>query len=110
MAHRQRQRHAAVFQGQRAALAQVITAFPQVDIAVAHPRRTDLQQHLRPLRGGRGLIHFLQGFAEVDDAIALHGMSPLVILMAGARRGGATSLPGGIRCRPATRTLFRQAR
>ncbi|KAG1170459.1 hypothetical protein G6F35_017210 [Rhizopus arrhizus] len=33
MAHRQRQRHAAVFQGQRAALAQVITAFPQVDIA-----------------------------------------------------------------------------
>lgn len=30
------------------------------------------------------IIHFLQGFAEVDDAIALHGMSPLVILMAGA--------------------------
>jgi hypothetical protein len=35
----------------------------------------DLEQYLRALGHGGGRIHFLQGLAEVDDAIALHDVS-----------------------------------
>src|SRR5262245_22749183 len=77
VAHRARQRDAAVLQRQRlTAVAEIIAAFPDVQVRVADAGGLDLDQHLRARRLRRRLIDLLQRRVEIDDLEALHRCSP----------------------------------
>ena len=78
MAHRARQRHAAILERKRlSAVAEIVAAFPDVQIAVADAGGLDLDQHLRSRRLRRRLIHLLQGGVEIGDLETLHRFSPV---------------------------------
>ena len=78
MAHGARQRHAAILQRQRlASVAEIVAAFPDMQVAVADAGRLHLDQDLgsRRLRGR--LIHLFQGGVELGDLETLHRFSPI---------------------------------
>jgi hypothetical protein len=58
-------------------VAEIIAAFPDVQIAVADTGRLHLDQHLRSRRLRRRLIHFFQGGIEIGDLETLHRFSPV---------------------------------
>src|SRR6185437_10543824 len=78
MSHGSRQRHAAVPERKRlASMAEIIAAFPDVQIAVAHAGRLDLDQDLRSRRLRGRHVHLFQGRIEIGDLETLHRYSPI---------------------------------
>ena len=57
-------------------MAEIVAAFPDVQVAVADAGGLDLDQHLFPCRLRRRLVDFLQRRIEIGDLEALHGVSP----------------------------------
>ena len=77
MSHRSRQRHAAILQRERlSSVAEIVAAFPDVQIAVTDTGGLDLDQDLCARRLRRRLIHLLQGGIEIGDLETLHCFSP----------------------------------
>jgi len=72
MPERQWYGDAAVLQRQLATEAKVVAAFPNVQIAVAYPSRSDAEQHLRSGWFRRGGLKELERLSEVDHSIASH--------------------------------------
>src|ERR1700686_3167940 len=58
-------------------MAEIITAFPDVQIAMANTGRLDLDQDLRSRRLRRRHIHLFQGCIEIGDLETLHRFSPI---------------------------------
>src|SRR5215207_4787323 len=89
---RQGHRNAPVLQRHPAAEAEVVAAFPDVQVAVANSGRSDAKQDLRPGRFGRPALDGLERRPEIHHAIAflalpcepLRRASPALRLPAGS--------------------------
>src|SRR5260221_545973 len=87
--HRARQRHAAILQRQRlAAMAEIVAAFPDMQVAMADAGGLDLDQHLRAGGLRRRLIHLFQGGIELGDLETLHRFSPGILVLEDIVMGG----------------------
>ena len=71
MAHGQRQGYAAVGQGHLLSAAEIVPAFPQMDIAVTHAGAGHADQHLVVLRFGHLVGHEFQRRIVFRDAVTL---------------------------------------
>src|SRR5664279_176153 len=60
-------------------MAEIVTAFPDVQIAVADAGRLHLEQHLGARRLWRRRIDLLQGGVEIGNLETLHRFSPDII-------------------------------
>src|SRR5215212_2893046 len=77
MSHRSGQRYAPIFQRQRlSSVAEVVTALPYMQIAMADAGRLHLDQDLRSLRLRGRTIDLLQGLIKIRDLKTLHSFSP----------------------------------
>ena len=65
---------APILQRHPAAEAEVVAALPDVEVAVADPRRSDPQENLRACRFGRSDVDGLERRAEIDHPIASHAI------------------------------------
>src|SRR4051812_49735760 len=59
---------------------EIVTAFPDVEIAVADPGRLHPDQHLRTRGLRRRMIDLLQGGVEFGDLETLHRVSPVILV------------------------------
>src|SRR6266487_3753851 len=73
MPHHERRGNAAVGDAHPTPLPQVVAAFPEMQIAVAHPGGKGAQEHLAALRHRRLALPPLQWSAEFGDVITDHG-------------------------------------
>jgi hypothetical protein len=70
--HRERQMHAARFERDLLPPAQIEEAVPDMDVAMADPRRLDAQQHLLAFGLGIRIFPHLQRLAPFDDLHCTH--------------------------------------
>src|SRR4029078_493936 len=69
-------------------MAEIVAAFPDVEIAVADTGRPHLEQHLRTRRLRRRMIDLFQGGVELGDLETLHRVSPVILVLDKHFRGG----------------------
>jgi hypothetical protein len=62
-------------------VAEIVAAFPDMQIAVADAGRLDLDQHLHSFGLRRRMVHFLQGGVELGNLETLHGVTPDVLAL-----------------------------
>src|SRR5215207_1438971 len=67
---------APILQRHPAAEPEVVAALPDVEVAVADPRRSDPQENLRACWFGHSHVDGLERRAEIDHPIASHANSP----------------------------------
>ncbi len=77
--HGQRQLDAALGQLEFLAAAEVVMAFPDMDVAVADAGGENAQQHLAAARLRRRPLEELKGRAALGDIVAFHDGPPLAI-------------------------------
>src|SRR5882757_10823680 len=68
-------------------MAEIVAAFPDMQVAVADAGGLHLDQHLRSHRLRRRLIHLSQGRVEIGNLKALHRFSPLDGFLCWANHG-----------------------
>ena len=76
MPHRQRQHDAAIFQRHRLAAAEIVAAFPDVQVGVADAAMRGLQQDFRALGLGRRPFDLLQGCSVLNHSPGAHRNPP----------------------------------
>jgi hypothetical protein len=76
VSHGERQGDAARLQRQPLAVAEIVAALPDVEVAVADPGGADAQAHLRAFRLRRLALGELKRRSEFCDLIAFHGRVP----------------------------------
>src|SRR5262249_25146492 len=113
VAHGQRQRNAAVFERHALAVAEIVAAFPDGEVAVADAGRLDPQQHFGARRLRRRHFDQLQRLFELGDPIAFHVRFPPRLPSSGIGKGAQARRARALRgdhesrkgCPPATQTL-----
>src|SRR5205814_6676220 len=69
---------AAILERERfSSVAEIIAAFPDVQIAVTHAGGLHLDQHLRSRWLRRRLIHLFEGGVKIGNLETFHGFSPI---------------------------------
>src|SRR5260370_231641 len=82
VAHGERRDEPAILDRELLAAAEIVPAFPDVQVAVADAGGKRAQQHLGPVRLGGGFLGLAQRRAEIDDVVAPHGDPPLALCRA----------------------------